>query len=82
MQSPVSSEADAFALCMIGVIVCGLAFISIIFISILRNAAKRNRDVEELLDEVSRNEQPKKPEPVASQKEQQPWEKEGDWWKK
>lgn len=77
-----STEGDAFALCMIGVIVCGLAFISIIFFSILRNAAKRNHDVEELLDEVSRDDRPGKSEPVASGQDRKPWEKDGEWWKK
>lgn len=49
----------------------------------LRNAARRDEQVDELIEEVS--ERPESPEPAAARNEtpkSEPWEKDGDWWKK
>lgn len=74
-----SSESDAFALAMIVALVCGLGVLALLAFTIFRNAAKRNREVENLIDEVSR-EEPKEKAPAGQKPES--WERDGDWWKK
>ncbi len=49
----------------------------------LRNAARRDPQVDELIEEVSVKTEP--PKPTAARNEtpkSEPWSKEGDWWKK
>lgn len=74
-----TAEGDAFALAMILVMVCGMGVIAMIGFTIFRNAAKRNKDVEDLLDGVSSGKEKEKM-PVGP--ERKSWEKDGDWWKK
>ena len=74
-----TAETDAFAIAMIVVMFSAFGVIALILITILRNAAKRNREVEELIEEVGKEEGKEKA-PVA--KSGEPWEKDGDWWKK
>ena len=82
MMPPPSGESDAFALVMIAVMGCAFAMIALMIFGIIRSARKRNREVDELIDEVSAP--PAKKPPVAVQPENKPeaWEREGDWWKK
>ena len=74
-----TSEGDAFTIAMLAVMVCGLGVVVMLLVTILRNASKRNADVEDLIDEVGKDEKKEKA-PVG--KTQEPWEKDGDWWKK
>lgn len=74
-----TAEGDAFALAMIVVMVCGMGVIAMILFTIFRNAAKRNKDVEDLIDEASREDETPKT-PVGASKKA--WEKDADWWKK
>lgn len=74
-----SSEADAFAIAMIIVMVCGMGILALLAFTIFRNAAKRNREVEDLIDEVS-DDDPKVKTPAG--KNPEAWERDGDWWKK
>lgn len=74
-----SNEADGFAIAMIVIMVLAFGVIGTIVFTIFRNARKRNRDVEELMDEVEREE--KKTRTPGSKKTGEPWERDGDWWK-
>jgi hypothetical protein len=74
-----TSEADAFAITMLVVMVCGLGVVVMLLVTILRNASKRSPELEELMDEVEKEEKKEKA-PVGKRGE--PWEKDGDWWKK
>ncbi len=74
-----TAETDAFAIAMIVVMFSAFGVIALILITMFRNAAKRNKEVDELTDEVER-EKPKEKAPVSKARE--PWEKDGDWWKK
>jgi len=73
------SEADGFAIVMLAVLVCGLGIVVLLLVTILRNASKRNSEVDELMDDVEREARKEKA-PVG--KTGEPWEKDGDWWKK
>jgi hypothetical protein len=74
-----TSEGDAFALSMLLVVLCGMGVLALLAFTIFRNAAKRNREVEDLIDEVS-DDAPK----VKAQTGKTPeaWERDGEWWKK
>jgi len=74
-----TAEGDAFALTMIVVLFSAFAVVALILFTIFRNAARRNREVEELIEDTTREDGGKKA-PVVPAGE--PWEKDGDWWKK
>ena len=76
-----TKEADAFAIAMIAVMACAFGVIALIAFTIFRNARKRNQEVADLLEEVSREET--KPRVTSKiEKKAEPWERDGDWWKK
>ena len=75
-----TAETDAFAIAMIVVMISAFGVIALILVTILRNASKRNREVEELIEDIGQEEE-KEEAPVAK-KSREPWEKDGDWWKK
>ncbi len=74
-----SNETDAFAIAMIVVMIGAFGVIALIIFTILRNASKRNHDVEELMDDIERDAKKAK---APAGKKAEPWEKDGDWWKK
>ena len=79
MIAALTNEADGFAIAMIAVMACSFGFLGVLLATILRNATKRNREVEDLIEEVTR-EEPKEKAPAG--KSAEPWERDGDWWKK
>ena len=74
------TDADGFALAMLAMLVLSLGFLLGILIVILRNGAKRDRDVEDLIEEVTRQE-PKET-PAGESPPRQAWERDADWWRK
>jgi len=74
-----TSEGDAFAIAMLAVMICGMGVVTLILVTILRNASKQNSEVDDLIEEAKEEESRGKT-PAGKQKE--PWEKDGDWWKK
>ncbi len=78
------TEADGFALAMIAILMLSLGTVLGLLISILRHGSKRDREVEDLIDEVSRDETSSDPAPAGKTDPatREPWEKDGDWWKK
>lgn len=81
MALPHTAEGDAFAIAMIVVMVSAFCVIGLILFTIFRSAAKRNRDVEDLIDEVKQEEEKEK-NPTPKGQTAQAWEKNADWWKK
>ncbi len=75
------SAVDAFAVAMLLMMTLSMGVIALLFYTILRNARRRNRDVENLIDEVAED---AAAEPAASPAKAtlEAWEKEADWWKK
>ncbi len=77
------SDVDGFAMTMVLVLVFSLGVVGLLLWSILRHGKRRDREVEDLLEEVRRSQEPEKmPAPSATPEAREPWEKEGDWWKK
>ena len=75
------SATDAFALAMLVMMLLSMGVIALLFYTIRRSAQKRDTQVDDLLDEVSRD---AKEEPAATPRKPtlEAWEKEPDWWKK
>lgn len=73
------SASDGFVLAMLGMMFLSACVIALLIFCGLRNAARRNRHVDELLEEVSEKVPRQKATPAPKL---EPWEKDGDWWKK
>ncbi len=83
METPHLSAADGFVLAMIAMMLISAGVIALLIVCGLRNAARRDRQVDDLLDEVNQKEEPKKPASTkAEAPKPEPWERDGDWWKK
>lgn len=80
------SDVDALAMAMVLVLVLSFSVVALLIVFITRQGKRRDREVEELLDEVRREEAAEKlPAPsagTAAPESREPWEKDGDWWKK
>ncbi len=83
MNTQQLSAVDGFVLAMIAMMVLSAGVIALLIFCGLRNAARRNREVDELLDEVNQEEEREKHAPAKSEAiKSEPWERDGDWWKK
>jgi hypothetical protein len=77
------SDVDGFAMAMVLILTLSLGMVALLIGSISRSGKRRNREVEKLIDDVRRAQKPKKsPTPPAPPEAREPWEKDGDWWKK
>ena len=75
------SEADGMVIAMLLAMALSAGVVLMLVVTMLRNAARRNREVDDLLEEMDDEEREAKPgAPVAAGRE--PWEKDGDWWKR
>ena len=81
------SSVDGFALAMVAILGVSFGVVFLLLLSILRHGGRRNREVEDLLDEVERESRPpaapRQPagDPAEGAK-REPWEKDADWWKR
>ncbi len=76
------SADDGFAFAMLGIMVLSFSVIVMLIICMIRSAARRNREVDELLDEVAATEdQEKLGKKIPPPPSPEPWERNGDWWK-
>lgn len=80
------SDVDGLAMAMVLVLVLSFGVVALLIVSITRHGKRREREVEELLDEVRREDEAAKlPAPSAGSaapETREAWEKDGDWWKK
>jgi hypothetical protein len=79
------SAVDGFVLAMLGMMFLSGGVIVLLIICGLRNSARRNQEVDDLLDEVGREtETPKTPQTAARKDtpESEPWERDDNWWRK
>jgi len=77
------TESDAFALSMLAVISLGLGVVGMLLLCMAKHACCRDFEVENLIEEVTTMGKPK-PAPATKSRpsNREPWEKDGDWWKK
>jgi hypothetical protein len=78
------TAADGFVITMLAVITLSFGTVILLIVCGLRNAARRNPEVDELLEEVAAEQEQTPQTPVIAQEERplEAWEKESDWWKK
>jgi hypothetical protein len=80
------NAVDGFAMAMVVILTLSLGVVALLLGSIVRHGRRRDREVEELLDEVRReaeeSPQPAPSAPTDSRESREPWERDGDWWKK
>ena len=76
------TETDGLALALLGVMASAFAVIAMLLFCMLRNASRRDADVDDLLDEMERDEREERVKrPVGEAKVRDDWEKDEDWWK-
>jgi hypothetical protein len=79
------SAVDGFVLAMLGMMFLSGGVIFLLIICGLRNSARRNQEVDDLLDEVSREPEPQNTPQAANRTappEPEPWERDDNWWRK
>lgn len=77
------SDVDGLAMTMVVILTLSFGVVALLLWTIVRNGKRRDREVEELLEEVRKSQEPMKiPTSAAPPETREPWEKESDWWKK
>jgi len=77
-----SAAADGFVIAMLVMMTLSLGTLVVLALCMRRNVARRNRQVDELLEEVAAEEEREKlAQAVSDAPVLEPWEKDGDWWK-
>ena len=77
-----SAAADGFVIAMLVMMALSLGTLGVLAICMRRNVARRNRQVDELLEEVAAEEARENlARAVADAPVREPWEKDADWWK-
>lgn len=79
MGELVSNAADGFAIAMLGMILLSWTVLFSLFWTMHRQAAKRDREVDALLEELEASDHPC-PTPPRGPK-RPAWERNPDWWK-
>ena len=83
MHLGVVSDVDGLAMTMLAVLILSFGVVALLLWSIFRHGKRRDHEVEDLLEEVGRSQEPEKvPAPSTTPEAREPWEKDGDWWKK
>ncbi|MEP3212967.1 MAG: hypothetical protein ABJQ29_07235 [Luteolibacter sp.] len=76
------TESDGLALAMACVMGTAFVVIATLLFCIIRNASKRDPEVDDLIEEVEQEEKAgREKKPAGKVKEREDWEKDGDWWK-
>ena len=65
---------------MMGVMGTAFAVIAMLLFCMIRNASKRDPEVDRLLEEMEKDEKEVRVKKVTSEAKE--WEKDGDWWRK
>lgn len=85
MTPDLSTAADSLTiamLVMIAVIAVSLAMVASLFLFIRKSPSRRDRQVDQLLEEVAREEEQRKFPAPPKPPQPEPWEKDVDWWKR
>lgn len=73
--------SDGFAIAMITMILLAFGMLASLGFCMRANAARRDHQVDELLEEISDEEQRRKQVPAEEAPPAEAWERDGDWWK-
>lgn len=80
MGELILNAADGFAIAMLGMIVLSWSVLFLLFWTMRRQSAKRDRQVDALLEELETRESARPSMPRAARK-RPTWERNPDWWK-
>ena len=80
MGELITNAADGFAIAMLGMILLSWTVLFSLFWTMRRQAAKRDRQVEALLEELEASDQTCPTAPPQNPK-RPAWERNPDWWK-
>ena len=75
------TASDGLVIAMLATMTFSLGTIGMLLLCMRRNAARRDKDVDNLLEEVAAEEKRAATPIPTDSPEREPWEKEGDWWK-
>lgn len=77
------TAVDGLVLTMLLTMVLSMGVIGLLVFCMFRNVARRNRQVDELLEEVAETDRREKQTATLKETEPKPapWERSGDWWK-
>ena len=81
MAPEFQSAADGFVIAMLTMMALSLGVVAMLFLCMRRNAASRDHQVEELLEEVAEEEKREEIRKTHQSPRAEPWEKNADWWK-
>lgn len=76
------SAADGFVITMLAMMALSLSVVGLLFVCMRASAARRDREVDALLEEVAEEERREMQAVKETSKSDEPWERDGDWWKK
>lgn len=77
-----SAAADGFVIAMLVMMASSMGTLILLAVCMRRNVARRDREVDKLLEEVAAEEAGDEHAPAAQEAPvSEPWEKDGDWWK-
>ena len=77
-----SAAADGFVIAMLVMMASSMGTLILLAVCMRRNVARRDREVDKLLEEVAAEDGKDKHAPTAREAPvSDPWEKDGDWWK-
>jgi hypothetical protein len=88
MSEALITQSDGFALAMLGILVMSFGIVALLIVGIYRNGRRRESEVEQLIEELRRNEEAEKAArhrpapPTGEETPREAWEKEADWWRK
>lgn len=75
------SAADGFVIAMLTMMALSMGVVAMLFLCMRRNDASRDRQVEDLLEEVAEEEKQAETRKPHEAPGAEPWEKNADWWK-
>lgn len=78
MASQFLTATDGLVIVMLTMMALSLGVVAMLFLCMRRNDANRDRQLEDLLEEVAEEE---KREKTHESPRTEPWEKNADWWK-
>ena len=77
------TASDGFAIAMLAMVVASMGVLAMLGFCMFRNAARRDPQVDGLLEEMERKDRESRLPPPGDKpsRENEPWEKDADWWK-
>lgn len=76
------SAEDSLAICMLLILAISAGTLMTILFSMMKNAGKKDEIAELMADEDLEEDLPKGKFAGGEDEESQPWERDGDWWRK